>query len=196
MKTMISFFGPQSFLLNLACAEMMAFYRLPHCGISGSGSGWGPDILASETLCMNHLTSCTGKVGLAPFVGGNLDSLAFSPAMVIYAHEIITQALRFSEGFELDDITSSLKEIEEAGPAGNFMTSKQTLSLFRNASYTNPIFPRFSLENWQIQGSPKAEDILKKYCRELIDGLTAPEDYDDLVARGEDFIGHLTSSHK
>jgi trimethylamine--corrinoid protein Co-methyltransferase len=118
MKTMVDFYDPITMLLNLACAEMMAHYRLPHAGTSGSGLGWGPDLPASSSLWLNHLTSCMGKVGLAPFVGGNLGSKAFSPAMVVYADEVIEQARRFTGGFKLDDENIGLVEIEEAGPGG------------------------------------------------------------------------------
>lgn len=45
MKSMLNFYDPQSILLNLACAEMMAHYGLPHCGTSGSGTGWGMDLI-------------------------------------------------------------------------------------------------------------------------------------------------------
>ena len=76
-------------LLNIACAEMMTHYGLPHSGTSGSGPGWGPDLLASGGFWMNHFSSLLGKVGLVPFVGGNFDSLAFSPAAVVYADEVI-----------------------------------------------------------------------------------------------------------
>ena len=188
MKTMVSFYDPNSILLNLACAEMMAFYHLPHCGISGSGSGWGPDILAGETLCMSHLTGCGGKMGLAPFVGGNFDSLAFSPTLVVYAHEVIGQSLRFAGGFQIDDESAGLKEIDQAGPGGNFLTSKQTARLFRGAYYHSPIFPRLTLEKWQGQGGPKAADLLRTYTRELMAGLDTPEDYSDTITRGEEFI--------
>lgn len=41
MQTMLNFYDPQSVLLNIACAEMMAFYKLPHCGASCSGMGDG-----------------------------------------------------------------------------------------------------------------------------------------------------------
>jgi trimethylamine--corrinoid protein Co-methyltransferase len=67
----------------------MTTYQIPHAGTSGSGLGWGPDLLASGSVWMDHLTSCIGKVGLAPFVGGNLGSKAFSPALVVYANEVI-----------------------------------------------------------------------------------------------------------
>ena len=29
---MVDFFDPQTMLLNLACAEMMAYYHIPHAG--------------------------------------------------------------------------------------------------------------------------------------------------------------------
>ncbi|RPJ23400.1 MAG: hypothetical protein EHM33_21060, partial [Chloroflexi bacterium] len=53
MKTLMNFYDPQSILVNLACAEMMEFYGVPHCGTSGSGTGWGMDLLAAETYWMN-----------------------------------------------------------------------------------------------------------------------------------------------
>jgi len=75
MRTMGSYYGPETMLLNLACGEMMAHYGLPHCGTSGSGGGWGADLLAADGFWLNHLTSCVGADGLAPFVGSNFDSL-------------------------------------------------------------------------------------------------------------------------
>ena len=73
MKNAGSFYSPQTLLLNLACAEMMVSYEIPHCGTSGSGNGWGADLLAGTTLCMNHFSSCLGTAGMVPFVGGNFD---------------------------------------------------------------------------------------------------------------------------
>jgi trimethylamine--corrinoid protein Co-methyltransferase len=188
MKTMVNFYDPQSMLLNLACAELMAHYRLPHCGTSGSGTGWGPDLLASETYWMNHLTSVLGKVGLAPFVGDTLASKAFSPTNVVYAHEIIAQALRFAGGFELSDEAAVLGEIDQAGPGGNFLTAKSTLRHFRTAYYTSPIFPRYSMEKWQANGRPPAINQLREHTRQLLAELQAPADHDELMRRGEAFI--------
>ncbi len=102
MKAMIDVYDPYTILLDLACAEMMDHYGLPHAGTSGSGTGWGPDLPEAGTLWLNHLTSCIGRVGLAPFVGSTLGSLAFSPAAAVYAHDVIGQAQRFAQGFALD----------------------------------------------------------------------------------------------
>lgn len=191
MKTMMNFYDPLSLVLNLCCAEMMAHYHLPHCGTSGSGTGWGPDLLAAETYWMNHLTSCIGKVGLAPFVGDTLGSKAFSPVNLVYVHEVISQALRLAGGFSIEEEDVGLEDIHQVGPGGSFLSSKLTLKHYRNAYYTSPCFPRWSMEKWQAQNRPPAIDLLRKYTIEYIAQLNALPDHDDLMGRGESFIGRI-----
>jgi trimethylamine--corrinoid protein Co-methyltransferase len=188
MKTMVNFYDPQSMLLNLACAEMMAHYQLPHCGTSGSGTGWGPDLLAAETYWMNHLPASLTKGGLSPFVGDTLTSKAFSAANTIYVHEIIRQSLMYADGFQLDDQTACLEEIQQVGPGGHFLETATTLKKYRTAYYNSPIFPRWSMEKWIEQGQPKAIDRLRQYTHHVLSELDAPEDHDELIREGEAFI--------
>ncbi|MGW8250142.1 MAG: trimethylamine methyltransferase family protein, partial [Anaerolineales bacterium] len=191
MKTMVNFYDAQSMLVNLACAEMLAYYGLPHAGTSGSGNGWGPDLLSSEMYWMNHMTFCLTKGGLSPFVGDTLTSKAFSPTNCVYVHEIIRQVLDYANGFQLDEGSSCLDEIESEGPGGHFLTSPTTLVNYKSAYYTSPIFPRYSMENWVEAGRPQAMDVLRRYTIDLLQELHAPEDHDELLARGEAFIHAL-----
>jgi trimethylamine--corrinoid protein Co-methyltransferase len=191
MKGMGSFYDPHSYLINLACAELMAHYGLPHCGTSGSGMGWGADLIAGGHQWANHLSSCIGKVGLAPFVGDNLGSKAFSPAVVVYADGVIAQARRLVQGFSLDDDSLALDEIAEVGPGGSFLTSKLTLKHFRGAYYRSAVWPNLTLEEWEQKGRPRAGQELRSYTRDLLGRLSAPEDHDDLMAHGEAFIRTL-----
>lgn len=188
MKNMLSIYTPYTMLLNLACSEMMAHYDLPHSGTSGSGTGWGPDLLASGTQWMNHLTGCMGKVGLAPFVGGNLDSLAFSPTIVVYADQIIRQARLFSQGFILDDQSVGLEDVATIGSGGNYFLSDLTRELYRKIDYSNEIWPDMALEKWQSKGSPKAVDLLKTYTGQLLENIDVPDDYGNIMDLGEMFI--------
>ncbi len=188
LKSMTNFYDPQSMLLNLACAEMMAHYDLPHCGTSGSGTGWGPDILAAETYWMNHLTACLTKGGLAPFVGDTLTSKAFSPTNVVYVHEIIEQALRYAQGFALDEASMGLDEILQIGPGGSFLSSRLTRQHYRKAYYPSPIFPRWSMEKWEAQGRPTAQKVLREYALDVLAGLKPLDDSAALLERGEAFI--------
>ena len=194
MRAMISYYGPQTMLLNLACAEMMSHYGLPHCGTSGSGSGWGPDLLASDLFWMNHLSSCTGCAGLAPFVGGNFHSLAFSPATVVSAAEVIRQARAFATGFPLDKAPVEFDEITRTGAGGDFLGASLTLRPFREADVGSPIWPRLSLEAWQEAGSPRAEGLLRKRTVELMASSEPPADHDKLMDGGESLIQRLVDN--
>ena len=191
MKSMMSLYTPHTMLLNLACAEMMAHYGLPHSGTSGSGPGWGPDLLAAGGFWMNHFSSLMGKVGLAPFVGGNFDSMVFSPAAVVYADEVIRQSRIFADGFGLDDASVAHDEIASIGPGGNFLISGSTCRLFRQMPYESRIWPSMTLNQWQAKGSVTAEATLRRHVTQVLDGLEPPADHDELMDRGRRFIDTL-----
>jgi trimethylamine--corrinoid protein Co-methyltransferase len=173
---------------------MMAHYGLPHAGTSGSGMGWGADLIAAGHLWTNQLLSCTGKAGLSPFIGDILGAMAFAPAVVVYANEIIEQVRLFARGFALDDHTVALDEIEQVGPGGDFLTSRQTLSLFRSASYRSEVLPNIGLEEWQARGRPQTGAALKHHTQQLLAQLDAPADHAALIARGEAFVRSRSST--
>jgi len=193
MKTLMNFYDPQSILVNLACAEMMEFYNVPHCGTSGSGTGWGMDLLAAETYWMNTLTFALTKGGLAPFVGDTLGSKAISPLTFIYCHEIIDQALRFSNGFQLDDAHIGLDEIHKVGAGKSYVSAPTTLKKYKTGYYVNPILPRWSMEKWIEAGQPHVQKKLSEYAVEFLKDLPVPEDHEELMRKGEEFIGKVES---
>ena len=191
MQTMLNFYDPQSILLNISCAEMMAFYQLPHCGASCSGMGWGMDLIAADTYWMNALTFALTKGGLAPFIGDGLGSKSISPCTVVHAHEIIDQAFRFADGFQLDDAQAALDEIAKVGPGGDFLSSPSTLRNYKSGYYTSPLYPRWNMEKWQAAGQPEARQVLREKTQALLQDLSAPEDYDVLMGKGEEYINSL-----
>lgn len=190
MRSMGSTYTPSSYLLNLACAEMMSFYKIPHCGTSGSGNGWGADLSASGDLWLNHLSSCIGKIGCAPFVGGNFDSMVFSPQVAVLSDHIIEVAKQFANGFSLNDEQVSLSEIDQVGHGGNYLTSAQTLaSLSEASSETPPIWPSLNLESWRAQNMPKAGKFLIDYTRDLYArAMRASDQNSEIIQMGEDYI--------
>ena len=192
MKTMGSYYTPASYLLNLACAEMMRFYGIPHCGNSGSSNGWQADLSAAGDLWLNHLTSCIGKVGCAPFVGGNFDSMVFSPATAVLSDHIIGEARKFARGFALNDEQVNLAGIDDVGPGGNYLTSEQTLASLAELRAENPIWPSLTLDAWREQGRPGAGKFVLDRTQELLDNArkTAPESA-ELIRKGEEFINSL-----
>jgi trimethylamine--corrinoid protein Co-methyltransferase len=189
MVTMGSYYSSSSYLINLACAEMMNYYNIPHCGTSGSGTGYGPDLLASGDLWMNHLTSCIGKVGMAPFVGGNFDSTAFSPTTVVMSDHIIGKSRKFAKGFSVDNNTVNLEEMKTIGHGGNYLTSSQTLEALGSFNFANELWPSMSLETWQEQGNPTPKQILKDRTKTLYDQASvSSQEIDEITRIGEDYI--------
>ena len=188
---MLSLYSPQSMLLNLACAEMMAYYNIPHCGTSGGSIGWGADLMSGSIAWANHLTSALGKVGLAPFVGNNFDSLAFSPASVVYAAEIIQFARAFGAGFSLQPEAIGLDEIMAMGPGAGYLTSQSTLKNFKAYMQSSRVWPMLSLEKWQEKGCPKAGEVLRRHTDTLLHEIAPPDDHPQILASGEEFIQNV-----
>lgn len=189
MTAMGSYYTPTTYLLNLACAEMMDFYEIPHCGTSGSNNGRGPDLPASGNLWLNHLSSCIGKVGCAPFVGGNFDSMAFSPTTVVLSDQIIGEARKFSKGFNLNNETVNLQDISAVGHGGNYFTSEQTLASLQEINTTNEIWSSMSLETWKEQQMPTAEKALIDYTQDMYEkAIKASGEKIDIIKKGEAYI--------
>jgi trimethylamine--corrinoid protein Co-methyltransferase len=184
MRTMADFYDPRSMLVNLACAEMMAWYGLPHAGASGSGNGWGPDVVAAGELWFNHLISAVSGAGLAPFVGGNLGSKVFSPATVVLGADIIAQARVFAAGLSLEDEAGLLDEIAAVGPGGNFLESAETLKRVRTGYHSSRLFGHYGLEKWREIGCPSAGRRLREHTTELIEVVTPPADCLEILGRG------------
>ncbi len=191
MKTLIDFYDPQTILINLACAEMMAHYQIPHAGTSGSGEGFGPDLLSAGASWMNQVTSVIGKVGLAPFVGSTLNSKAFSPAMTVYGDEVIGNSRLFAQGFVVDEASLGAAEaVEQFAAEGHFLMAPSTLERYRNAYYPS-LFPKIGLEKWVEIGKPRADSLVRERARDLLENAPAPEDHDEVLRRGEELIKRL-----
>jgi trimethylamine--corrinoid protein Co-methyltransferase len=191
MQTMQSFYDPQSILLNLACSDMMAHYGIPHCGTSGSGTGWGSDFISADTYWMNMLTFSLTRGGLAPFVGDTLGAKAFAATTVVYVHEIIDQAKRIAAGFKLDDESAVLHEIAASGPGGSFLSSPTTKRRYKTGYYRSPMWPRWSLEKWEAEGRPDPSKMLRERTVALLESAPTPADCDELMRKGEQTISKL-----
>ena len=191
MKTMIDFYDPQTILINLACAEMMAHYQIPHAGTSGSGDGWGPDLLSAGSSWMNQITSVIGKVGLAPFVGSTLNSKAYSPAMTVYGDEVIGASRLFARGFVVDEASLGAAEaVEQFATEGHFLMAPSTLERYRNAYYPS-LFPKIGLEKWVEMGSPRADSLIRERALDLLANAPPPDDHDEVLGIGEELIAKL-----
>ncbi|HET7142612.1 MAG TPA: trimethylamine methyltransferase family protein, partial [Anaerolineales bacterium] len=188
MRTMLNFYDPQTVLISVACSEMMKHYGIPHCSTSGSGSGWGMDLIAADMYWMNTLSLLLSHGHLAPFIGDAHGSKSISPTTFVHVHEIIDQALRFQEGFQLDDINSAMQEIAKVGPGKNFLNQPSTLRNYKSGYYVSNVYPHYSMEKWQAAGAPAARKVLREKTQDLMASASAPEDHDEIIRKGEAYI--------
>lgn len=188
MRTMLNFYDPQSILISVACSEMMKHYQIPHCSTSGSGTGWGMDLIAADTYWMNTLALLLSSGHLAPFIGDSLGSKSISPTTFVHCHEIIDQAIRFHNGFQLDEVNSAVSEIFKVGPGKNFLNQPSTLRNYKNGYYISPVYPHYSMEKWQEAGAPPARQVLREKTQDLMKSAPYPEEYKEFIEKGERFI--------
>ena len=70
--------------------------------------------------------------------------------------------------------------------------SEQTLALYKEIHLQHgQIWPGLSLDKWKEKGSPKAIDLLKKLTLDVLENLQPPEDHDELIKKGEDYLINL-----
>jgi trimethylamine--corrinoid protein Co-methyltransferase len=106
-------------------------------------------------------------------------------------HEIIEQSLRLADGFQLDDAQAVLDEIAKVGPGGNFLSSPSTLKNYKDGYYVSGVYPRWTMERWRTKGQPSARQVLREKTQSLLADLSAPDDYEDLVGKGTEYIKNL-----
>ncbi len=73
---------------------------------------------------------------------------------------------------------------------GSFISSRQTMKLFRNAYHTSCIFPRLSFEKWQESEQRDSMKFLREKTLELLNKPDFPQDQPKLLKKGEYLISH------
>jgi trimethylamine:corrinoid methyltransferase-like protein len=82
------------------------------------------------------------------------------------------------------------------GPGGNYLMAASTLEHFRAAYFESSIFPNLTVEAWNQEGRPKADDKLRRHTRQMLEDLGGPEDHDDLIGRGEAYIRSISNGRE
>jgi trimethylamine:corrinoid methyltransferase-like protein len=56
------------------------------------------------------------------------------------------------------------------------------------------VYPHYSLEKWQEAGSPPAQQVLREKTQDLMASASAPDDHDEIIRKGEEFISNYTNT--
>jgi len=64
---------------------------------------------------------------------------------------------------------------------------KKPLRTFSQEDQSN-VYPHYSMEKWQDAGAPTARQILREKTQDLMSSAPAPDDHDEFIQKGEQFI--------
>ena len=151
--------SPEKSLMNLGLNQVAHYYDLPsEILVTGGTAAKVLDTQAGYERAMTILTHLLAKpdiaLGLGPLEGARMTS---AEALVI-DNEIIDYALRFVEGFEVNDDTLAVDIIDKVGPGGIYLGEKHTIQHFRER-WMSRLSDISSYETWEKQGSRTIDEV-------------------------------------
>ncbi len=163
---------PEYRLALSACADLYHHYGLPMWGTAGVSDAHCLDQQAGMEWALSIMVDALHGANLVHDIGYLGQGLIGHPGGLVMCDEIIGWVKRFVRGFDLDDRHIGLDVIRGVGPGGEFMSSDQTLELFRTEHWLPHHCNRDNLDTWLLKGRPdwagastrKAREILKSHA--------------------------------
>ena len=154
--------------MHLALNQLAHYYDLPsEIGITGGSVSKLLDTQAgyekARTIITHLLTTPDIARGLGGLEGGRITS----PEALIIDNEIIDYALRFVQGFEVNDETLAVDVINKVGPGGIFLGEKHTLKHFRER-WMSRLSDIDSFETWEKKGSKSIDKMAHEKVKEIL----------------------------
>jgi len=128
----INYDSPDRPILCAAMAQVTRYYEIPSCVSHDScedkeystRQGFERNALR---IAMNEMTHSD----IAVWMGSRDDALSASMWDLLLDAEALHLANEYNRRFEVDDNTLAVEAIDDAGPSGNFISSKHTVKNFR-----------------------------------------------------------------
>jgi len=166
-KTGMTIPSPEGSLMRLGISQLTHYYDLPsEIGASGSLSKLLDTQAGYEnaiSLIAHILTPPDIVLGLGALEGARLTS----PEGMVIDNEIIDYALRFIQGFEVNDDTLAVDVINKVGPGGIYLGEKHTLEHFRER-WMSRLSDIDSFETWQKKGSKPIDEVAREKVKEIL----------------------------
>jgi trimethylamine--corrinoid protein Co-methyltransferase len=179
--------SPEGGLMHLGISQMAHYYCLPsEIGIVGGTTANVLDTQAGYERARTILTHVLTFPDIALGLGCLDRALLMSLDALVIDNEIIDYALRFVEGFEVNDDTMAVDVIDRVGPGGIFLGEKHTVEHFRER-WVSRLSDISSYETWEKQGSKAIDKVAREKVREIL----ATHEVTPLAEDVEKEIGHI-----
>jgi len=172
MRTMCYLGAPvESGLINAATAQLTQYYGLPYYATAGISDSKTLDAQCGyEAAITNMLVGLAGADFIHDAAG--LMEFAFTVSLekLVIDNEIIGTVKRAIKGIDISDRSLCLDEIKEAGPGGNFITSRNTRKFMRTDHYQPTLSDRRQRPVWLEEGyttaALRAHEIVSTILKE------------------------------
>jgi len=160
--------SPGSSLMHLALNQLAHHYDLPsEIGITGGTVSKLLDTQAGYEKARTIITHLLTTPDIALGLGGLERARITSPEALVIDNEIIDYALRFAQGFEVNDETLAVDIINKVGPGGIFLGEKHTLKHFRER-WMSRLSDIDSFETWEKKGSKSIDKVAREKVKEIL----------------------------
>ncbi len=163
-----SYGGPEMSLYSAAFSELAQSLNLPFMGTAGASE--------SKVLDMQAAIECTVQVLLSGLSSttlvhdaGFLDCADIGALeMLVVTDEIIALVKRLLRGIEVSEETLMLDLIDQVGPGGLFIATRETAERCREEIWMPRLMSRDPWENWVEGGQVTMEDRVRERVRSIL----------------------------
>jgi trimethylamine--corrinoid protein Co-methyltransferase len=160
--------GPEMSLYSAAMSDISRYLGVPFMGTAGASEAKVLDLQAAIESTMQVVLSGLSGATLVHDVGfldcANIGSLE----MLVMNDEIIAMTRRIMRGIEISDDTLMLDLIDQIGPGGEFMSTKETARRCRTEIWNPTLMDRKAWVNWEAAGSQTMNDRIQARLREIL----------------------------
>ena len=182
MRTSTCIYGCPEYRLALsACADLYHYYGLPMWGTAGVSDANCLDQQAGMEWAVSIMVDAMNGANLVHDIGYLGQGLIGHPGGLVMCDEIISYVKRFVSGFTIDDTHIGLDVIRKVGPGGEFLSTAQTMEMFKTEHWVPDQCNRDNLDTWLMKGrkdwaelcTQKARDIFKTHTAEPLSDAAA-----------------------
>lgn len=157
-----SYGGPEMSLYSAAFSELARSLGLPFMGTAGASESKLLDTQAAIESTVQVLLSGLSSTALV-HDAGFLDCADIgSLEMLVMTDEIIALARRVLRGIEVSEETLMLDLIDEVGPGGHFIATRETAKRCREEIWVPTLMDRDPWDSWAASGRPTMLDRVRE----------------------------------
>jgi len=166
--------APEMSLYSAALADVSRWLGLPFMGTAGASEAKTLDLQAAiESTVQVMLSGLSGATLVHD--AGFLDCAEIgSLEMLVMVDEIIAMQRRLLRGIEVTDETLALDLIDQVGPGGEFISTRETAKRYRAELWAPTLMDRERYVIWEAKGAQTMTDRIRAKLHKLLATHTPP----------------------